>query len=104
MRSHSATNEVKRPVDIPFVTLREIINVPHAYEYIKTFWGPSQKPLTFKCRAKFCNKEIKYSSTSFFNLKRHYKDRHKNEHAEFLAALSQCWLFVQKARQKCLCS
>ncbi len=98
-------SDVKMPVDIPVVTLndddesgKEIINVPHVYEYIKTFWGPSRKPLTFKCRAKFCNKEIKYSSTSFFNLKRHYKDRHKNEHAQFLAALSAGYSYKKRVR------
>jgi hypothetical protein len=85
-------------VKVPVEAGREIINVPHVYEYIKAFWGPSRKPLTFKCRAKFCNKEIKYSNTSFFNLKRHYKDRHKNEHAQFLAALSAGYSYKKRIR------
>ena len=104
-RPASASSEVKSPVNIPVVTLdedneadREIINVPHVYEYITAFWGPSQTPLTFKCRAKFCNKEIKYSSTSFFNLKRHYKDRHRDEHAQFLAALSAGYSYKKRIR------
>jgi hypothetical protein len=104
MSCHSGS-DVRRPVHIPVVTLdedneadREIINVPHVYEYIKAFWGPSQTPLTFKCRAKFCNKEIKYSNTSFFNLKRHYKDRHRDEHAQFLAALSDGYSYKKRIR------
>jgi hypothetical protein len=72
--------------------------VPYVYEYIKAFWGPSQKPMTFKCRTKLCNKEIKYGKSSYFNLKRHYKDHHKDEHAKFLAALSAGYQFKKHCR------
>jgi len=26
-------------------------NIPYVYEFIKAFWGPSKKEMTFKCRA-----------------------------------------------------
>ncbi len=44
--------------------------VPYVYEYIKAFWGPSQKPMTFKCRTKLCNKEIKYTENHHISISR----------------------------------
>ncbi len=77
-QSQSASED-ERPVDPdnPIIQLddddnddagKEDINIPHVYEYIKAFWGPSKKPMTFKCRAEYCNKAIKYSNKTFYNL------------------------------------
>jgi hypothetical protein len=71
---------------------------PYVLEYIRDYWGPSKAEMSFKCRSKHCNKEIKYSSTSFANLKTHYKNLHPAEHADFLAALSASYAYKKRGR------
>ena len=71
---------------------------PYVYEFIKDFWGPSKVEMSFKCRSKYCNKDIKYSSTSFTNLKTHYKNAHPVEHPDFLAALSAGYAYKKRGR------
>jgi hypothetical protein len=71
---------------------------PYVLEYIRDYWGPSKAEMSFKCRSKHCNKEIKYSSTSFANLKTHYKNLHPAEHADFLAALSAGYAYKKRGR------
>jgi len=73
-------------------------NIPYVYEFIKAFWGPSKKEMTFKCRAKFCNKEIKYTSVSFYNLKTHYEKQHPHECPDFLAALTAGYAYKKRSR------
>ena len=107
-QSQSASED-ERPVDPdnPIIQLddddnddagKEDINIPHVYEYIKAFWGPSKKPMTFKCRAKYCNASIKYSNKTFYNLKRHYELFHKDEHSAFIAALSAGYSYKKRSR------
>lgn len=72
--------------------------VPHVYQFIKAYYGLSKNEKSFKCRAKYCNKDIKYSSTSFNNLKIHYEKMHPDQHAEFVAALSNGYLYRKRGR------
>jgi hypothetical protein len=71
---------------------------PYVYEYIKDFWGPSKNERSFKCRMKFCNKDIKYAITSFSNLKTHYEKMHPAEYPNFVAALSAGYNYKKRGR------
>ncbi len=72
--------------------------MPYVYEYIKAFWGPSKNERSFKCRMKFCNKDIKYAITSFSNLKTHYEKMHPAEYPNFVAALSAGYNYKKRGR------
>ncbi len=71
---------------------------PYVYEFIKAFWGPSKREMSFKCRVKYCNSDIKYSSTSFYNLKKHYEKQHPQQHSDFVAALSAGYAYKKRGR------
>jgi hypothetical protein len=65
---------------------------PRICEYIRSYFAPTKKEMALKCLAKLggksCGREIKYSATSFNNLKAHYKSQHPLEAPDFMAALS----------------
>jgi len=107
----SQSDEEERPVSpVPQLTTQEntpgdeasVASIakplPYVYDSIKAFYGPSKNEMSFKCRAKFCNKDIKYSSTSFSNLKKHYEKLHAAEYPDFVAALSAGYSYKKRGR------
>lgn len=61
-------------------------SLPLIFEHIECYFGPSKANGKMQC--KFCNKEISYSATSYYNLKSHYERQHREEYSNFVAALS----------------
>ena len=74
--------------------------VPNVIQFIKDYYGTTNKVFHFKCRVEHCNKDVAYSPETYYNLKDHYRRCHSNaDYLGLMAAISAGYAYNKKRKR-----